>query len=238
VHPELCGDSKPEGEHQARYRRLFARRLLRWFRAHGRRYPWRETREPYRIFVAEFMLQRTGAQQVLPVYMQFVKRFPTLHDAAEADGKTLRGILWPLGRVERYKILRRALLYLAGELKGKLPSSLKKLLKIPGVGPYTGRAVLVFAHHRRLGLFDPNIYRVIGRVFGFVSTKQRPHTDSSMWRTVDDLMPKGRSREMNLALLDLASTICRTRRPIHEKCPMQDICAFYGRARSEATHVH
>jgi A/G-specific adenine glycosylase len=217
--------------------RLFTRRLLRWFRSSGRHYPWRETTDPYKIFVAEFMLQRTGAQQVLPIYRKFVSTFPTLNEAAEADEARLREILRPLGRVERSKVLHRALAQLAGELKGRLPSSLRRLLKIPGVGPYTGRAILVFAHHRRLGLFDPNIYRVVGRIFGLKSTKKRPHTDASMWKTVDDLMPRQRSREMNLALLDLASIVCRTRKPLHDKCPMRDICAYYRRIR-EAIHLH
>ncbi len=213
-------------------RRLFTRRLLGWFRAHSRRYPWRESRDPYKIFMAEFMLQRTGAQQVLPVYTQFISKFPTLDAAANADEATLRSIFRPLGRVERYKVFRRALQFLAGKLRGKLPASLERLREIPGVGPYTARAILVFAHGRRLGLFDPNIHRLIGRVFGLESTKQRPHTDALMWETVDALIPRGRSRQMNLAMLDLASTVCRKRNPLHEACPLRDICVYYGRTRS------
>jgi A/G-specific adenine glycosylase len=215
-----------------RKRRLFIRRLLRWFGAHGRRYPWRETRDPYAILIAESMLQRTGAQQVLPVYGKFISRFPSLEPAAKADEDTLRTVLRPLGRVERYKIFHRALQYLARELKGRLPVTLESLRKVPGVGPYTARAVLVFAHRRRLGLFDPNIYRVVGRVFGLESTKPRPHTDPLMWSAVDGLIPKGRSREMNLALLDFAVAVCRRRKPLCNTCPLNDICDYYRRTKN------
>jgi len=184
------------------------------------------------------MLQRTGAQQVVPVYLEFLAEFPTLNDAVDHDGEAMRSLLRPLGRTERHRVLRAALRYVAHALGGRFPTSLKRLLRIPGVGPYTARAILVFAHRRRLGLFDPNIYRIINRVFGTRSQKARPHTDPSMWRTADALMPRRRSREMNLALLDLGSTICRTRRPLHERCPLQTICAYYRREKHETLHIH
>jgi len=212
-------------------RQLFIRRLLKWFRENGRTYPWRQTADPYRIFVAEFMLQRTGAQQVLPVYAEFVARYPTWKDAGGADEETLQILLRPLGRVQRYRVFRKALLHVA-EHGGRLSASLRTLLRIPGVGPYTARAVLVFAHKRRLGLFDPNIYRVIGRVFGLASAKRRPHTDPTMWRAVDDLIPRGRSKEMNLALLDFAAAVCRIRKPLCPVCPLNDICDYYRRVGS------
>lgn len=208
--------------------RRFTRRLLRWFREHGRSYPWRETQDPYRIFVAEFMLQRTGAQQVQPVYRAFISRFPRLEDAVQADESALRAVLQPLGRVQRYKILQRALRHMAGAVRGRLPKSFDALLEISGIGPYTARAILVFAHRRRLGLFDPNIYRVVGRVFGLTSVKQRPHTDPGMWSAVDRLIPRGRSREMNLALLDFAAAVCRPK-PLCPICPMRDFCDYYRR---------
>lgn len=207
------------------------RRLLRWFRKYRRHYPWRETRDPYRIFVAEFMLQRTGAQQVLPVYRKFIGRFPNLERAMEAKGAVLRETLRPLGRIQRYKIFQRALQHQAGKLGGKPPKTLGALIKVPGVGPYTARAILVFAHGRRLGLFDPNIYRVISRVFGVRTVKQRPHTDPGMWVTMDGLISQSRSREMNLALLDFAAAICRPK-PRCPICPMHDFCDYYRRIGS------
>ncbi len=206
----------------------FLRRLLKWFRGHRRSFPWRETTDPYRVFVAEFMLQRTGAQQVLPVYRNFIEQFPDLRRAAQADEDAIRRTLRPLGRVKRYKVLARALGLLAATSEGRVPRSLGRLLEIPGVGLYTARAVLVFAHGRRLGLFDPNIYRVISRVFGLSSSRPRAHTDPVMWSTVDRLIPRGMSREMNLALLDFAAAICRLK-PRCPTCPMNDICDYYRR---------
>src|SRR5207249_2645731 len=132
--------------------RRFARRLLKWFKKHRRAYPWRETSDPYRVFVAEVMLQRTGAQQVLPVYREFIEQFPDLEGASAADEEAIRRTLRPLGRVERYKVFQKALTHLATAFQGRVPRSLDRLLEIPGVGPYTARAVLVFAYGRRLGL--------------------------------------------------------------------------------------
>lgn len=184
------------------------------------------------------MLQRTGAEQVLPVYRRFISTFPRLQDAAAAPTRKTRVILRPLGRVGRYKILRKAFRYLHEDLGGRLPASLDGLLDIPGVGPYTARAILVFAHRRRLGLFDPNIYRVLSRVFDLKSSKARAHADPAMWTAVDNLIPKGRGAEMNLAILDLASKVCTSKRPLHDECPLRDMCSYYRRLRREASHVH
>jgi A/G-specific adenine glycosylase len=210
-------------------RRKFTRRLLKWFRLHGRRFPWRNTADPYRIFVAEFMLQRTGAHQVLPIYKSFISRFPDIHAAIQTDKNALKTILRPLGRVERYRVLLKAFAHLLRVEGSRIPSSLDRLLKIPGIGQYTARAILVLAYRRRLGLFDPNIHRVIGRVFGILSSKARPHTDPAMWGLLDRMMPKGRSRDANLALLDFAVAVCRPRKPLCLTCPMRDICVYYRR---------
>jgi len=208
-------------------RNQFASRLLRWFGTNKRAYPWRETSSPYRVLMAEFMLQRTGAAQTVPVYREFTKRYPSLSRAALVPERRLASVLTPLGRTGRARHLRRALAILRSRFRLRVPDREELLLEIPSVGRYTARAVLVFAFERRLGLFDPNIARLLSRVFGIVSSRSRAHTDPAMWAAVDLLVPKRRAKEFNWALLDLGATVCLSRRPRCTECPMTSLCRYY-----------
>ncbi|QOJ35217.1 MAG: A/G-specific adenine glycosylase [Nitrospira sp.] len=178
--------------------------------------------------MAEFMLQRTGAAQTVPVYLAFLERFPTLERAFSANDIDLQEILAPLGRAGRYKQLRQALKALVEDHDRLVPCDEKKLLELPGIGPYTARAILVFAFNKSYGLFDPNIGRVLSRAFGIKSKKSRPHTDKEMWIAVDRLVSKRKPKEFNWALLDLGRTVCTIREPKCGVCPMQSICNRYS----------
>lgn len=212
-------------------RATFVRRLRRWFKANKRSYPWRETRDAYRLFIAEFMLQRTGGQQVVPVYEKFVARFPSLEDVANAREQELADILRPLGRTDRFRILAKALRHIRSKLGGRIPREPERLQEIPSIGPYTARAIACFGFGRRLGLFDPTVARVLDRIYGIRSNRSRPHTDQSMWATVDALLPRRRVREFNLALLDFGALVCRKRNPLCPRCPMNDFCIYWKRAQ-------
>jgi len=204
--------------------RIFTERLLRWFKNHGRRFPWRETDDPYRIFVAEFMLQRTGAPQVVPVYQQFLESFPTLSSAAAASERELRDMLFPLGRVERYLTLAAAFRAIMGDFSGQIPSELHELRSIPGIGQYTARAILCFVYNQRVGLLDPNIYRLASRVLSLTTEKRRPRADRTLWESLDALLPHEQFRELNLAMLDYGTLVCRARNPRCDECILWRIC--------------
>jgi len=211
-----------------RLRRLVGRYAARSLR----RFPWRTHTTPYRVLVAELMLQRTGAAQVKPVFQRFMGRFPRLTAAARAKPVALAKVLFPLGRTDRYRGFQKTFQYLATQHKGRVPNRLDQLLKVPGVGPYTARAVLCFAYRQRVGLLDPSIYRLLQRVFGIVSAKKRFHTDAALWHLVDGMAPRSGVRTFNWALLDVASTLCLARDPHCRECPLISVCK-YGRS-----HVH
>jgi A/G-specific adenine glycosylase len=215
-------------------RGLFGSKLLRWFAANRRFYPWRRTRNPYRVLMAEFMLQRTGATQTVPVYRAFARRFPTLSRAAAASERQLASVLAPLGRIGRARQLRMALNTLTGRFRRRVPEREDLLLQLSGVGRYTARAVLVFAYGKRLGLFDPNISRVISRVFDVRSRRSRPHMDIKMWKTAASLVPRRRVREFNWAMLDLGASVCRSKDPRCNVCPMTGLCRYYQRLKQAA----
>ncbi len=184
--------------------------------------------------MAEFMLQRTGASQTVPVYRAFTRKLPTLRRAAAASDRHLASLLNPLGRTGRLRQLRLALDIVRERFNGRIPEREELLLQIPGVGLYTARAVLVFAFKKRYGLFDPNIARVIGRVFNIHSERPRSHTDPQMWAAVDHLAPRRRVKEFNWALLDFASSICVPRNPKCGECPMTSLCLYYQQLRLAA----
>ncbi len=210
----------------------FVRRLRRWFRTNRRNYPWRRARDPYHVFIAEFMLQRTGGQQVVPVYKRFITRFHSLRSATDASGQELANILRPLGRTKRFRVLMKALRFIASELRGRFPRNPDRLQAIPGVGPYTARAIACFGFGRRVGLFDPTIARILTRIFGIRSDRSRPHADRAMWSAVDELIPRRRVREFNLAMLDFGALVCRRQNPSCPMCPMNDFCLYWREHRN------
>lgn len=213
-------------------KRRFTARLLRWFDQNRRQYPWRQTVDPYEVLMAEFMLQRTGAGQTVPVYLAFTKAFPSFAHAASASDRLLASVLAPLGRLGRIHQLRRAIDAISRVHHGRIPATEESLLRLPGVGRYTARAVLAFAYGKRAGLFDPNVARVTTRVFGVSSRRPRPHTDPLMWAFVDRLLPRRRVRDFNWALLDLGAKLCVSRAPRCSQCPLTSLCRYYRRRQA------
>lgn len=204
-------------------------RIIEWWKKHGRDYPWRNTADPYKIFVAEYMLQRTTPGHVLKVYEDFLTRYPTLTNAAAALESEFEKVLYPLGMKHRVALFKKSFEKLVEECGDFIPKDLDTLLKLPGVGPYTARAVMCFAFGKDLALLDVNIMRVLGRVLNIKSVKKRPHTDKDFWKRIDSLVPEGKGRDFSLALIDLAALICRRKKPSCEACPVGNWCFYYGR---------
>lgn len=204
----------------------FRRSLIALGREDRAGYPWRRARSPYNILVAELMLQRTGVAQVLNVYEDFVARFPDVNALNRARMRTLKRLLEPLGRTERYAYFAQTAQILTEGYNGEVPDSYEELLRLPGIGPYSARAILCFSFGKRVGLLDPNIYRVVSRVFSLQSDKDRPETDKSMWLFVDRLLPRRDCCMYNEALIDLGRTICVKHQPRHSDCALRRICGF------------
>lgn len=200
--------------------------LHAWFTHHGRRYPWRETKDPYLVLVSAFMLQRTGVSQVMNVYPRFVARYPNLSELAQADLLELAEHLRPLGRLNRLGQLLALIGVLRDEHGGTVPEDLPMLDALPGLGQYSARSVMCMAFGHPYIMLDPNSYRVVARAWGFLSTKARPHTDRGLIERLDAQVPADDPRSFNLALLDLGSQICRGRKPRHDECPLAERCLY------------
>jgi len=210
-----------------RTEKTFSRLLLKWWGKNKRTFPWRLRRDPYAVLIAEMLLRKTTAKQVEKVYEDFISRYPSPPALSEADMDGPSNILTPLGmehkRAELFIRLGRAIQDNPG---GRIPSTEKALLKLPGVGQYAANAVLSFSHGRKVPMVDTNFIRVIQRVFGLTSSKARARNDKQLWEFAEKLVPRRRSREFNLAVLDFAALICKYGNPQCGKCPIISICTY------------
>jgi A/G-specific adenine glycosylase len=197
----------------------FKRALLRWYRAHARALPWRETRDPYRVLVSEFMLQQTQVSRVLDFYPRFLARFPTVERLARARPRAVREAWEGLGYYARAANLHALARTVVKDHGGAIPSDPASLRDLPGVGRYTAGAVASFAYERRAAAVDTNVARVLSRVFGITGA-------SALWALAHHLLPRSRRTawEFNQALMELGARICVARRPRCGICPVQRVC--------------
>ncbi|HEY8068240.1 MAG TPA: A/G-specific adenine glycosylase [Burkholderiales bacterium] len=194
----------------------FSRKLVRWQRRHGRHgLPWQATRDPYRVWLSEIMLQQTQVAAVIPYYERFLARFPDVAAlAAASEDEVLR--LWSgLGYYARGRNLLRA----AKEVvrQGGFPGTAEKLLELPGVGPSTAAAIAAFAFGRRAAILDGNVKRVLARRFGVEGEK-------AQWALANDLVPARDIETYTQALMDLGATVCTRANPACDRCPVAGDC--------------
>ena len=191
-------------------------RLLEWYAANARDLPWRKTRDPYAILVAEVMLQQTQVERVIPRWYEWLARFPTLADlatASRADAiRAWRGLGYNLRAVRLHEIARQAV----ADYGGELPREVGELLRLKGVGHYTAGAVACFAYGQPVIAVDTNVRRVLGRVFGW--------EPRSVDRLASGALPVENAYAWNQALMDLGATLCRARRPLCLVCPLAAEC--------------
>ncbi len=203
--------------------------LLRWFDRHRRPLPWRRDRDPYRIWVAETLLQQTRVAQAAPYFERFVARFPSVRTLARArEGEVLKS--WEgAGYYARARRLRHAARIVVGEHGGRLPRTVEALEQLPGVGPYTARAIASLAFDRPVVALEANGLRVAARWV----REQRPLASAGvrprLERVLASVLPSGRPGSFNEAVMELGETVCRPRAPRCPVCPV----AFACRARRE-----
>lgn len=197
------------------------RALLAWGRRHLRDLPWRDTRDPWHVLVAEVMLQQTQADRVVPRWAEFCGRWPTPTDFAAAPAAEVLAAWQGMGYPRRVLNLHRAAAQLVERHDGALPADLDALLALPGVGPYTARAVLAFAFEADAAVVDTNVGRVLARRAG------ERLTPAGAQRAADEWLPTGRAWAWNQTLLDLGATVCRPA-PDCARCPVADGCTWRG----------
>jgi A/G-specific adenine glycosylase len=207
--------------------RDFRERLLVWWEASGREFPWRKTRDPYRILMAEVLLHRTRAEQVVPVYEHLIDKFPSIGFLAGASPQEVMQEMRGAGLYWRAKLAHEMATEIVRRFGGAVPEDKQQLQSLPGVSQYIASAVRCFAFGCSEPLLDTNTVRIAGRLFDL------PVTDSSrrskLFRDIlDTLLDRERPREFNLALIDLGALVCKSRKPECHLCPVFRHCS-YGR---------
>lgn len=194
--------------------------LLAWYATHRRDLPWRRANDPYSILVSEIMLQQTQVDRVVPRYLDFLRRFPDFAAlAAAGPGDVIRA--WaPLGYNQRAVRLQRMAVRIMREHGGRMPEDPGLLRNLEGVGEYTAAALLSIAFGKDVGVVDTNVRRVLGRVF-WGEAKPAPKALAGM---AGALVPPGRSRDWNQALMDLGAMVCLSRKPACGACPLRRGC--------------
>lgn len=206
-------------------RRCLRRRLLAWFRKHRRDLPWRRTRDPYRIWVSEVMLQQTQVPTVLPYYERFLERFPTVDALAAAPDQAVLKVWQGLGYYRRALNLHAGAKAVVRDCGGRVPDDPGVFARLPGVGPYTAGAVLSIAFGRRLAALDSNAVRVIARWFAVTDAVTSTPARQALWRVADALVPRRGAGDWNQAVMELGSEICTPRSPQCLVCPVRRFCA-------------
>ena len=201
-----------------------AEALLRWTARFQRDLPWRRTRDPWLVLVSEVMLQQTQTERVVPYYTAFVERWPTPPSCARTDLASVLALWQGLGYPRRARNLWRAATVIAERHGGEVPADLTDLLALPGVGPYTARAVQAFAFGIDTGVVDTNVGRIVARWTG------RRLGSAEAQQMADALVPGGEGWAWNQAMMDLGARVCTKREPACGSCPVEQWCAWAGTA--------
>jgi A/G-specific adenine glycosylase len=203
----------------------FVQLLLKWGEKNKRSFPWRKDRTPYKVLLAEILLQRTPANRVAKFFPKLIERFPSPERVVNADADQLRKLFHPMGLKKKVDWLTSLLKEVCDKYDCKIPNQESELTKLPGVGLYTARAIMCFGFNENVAIVDVNVARVLSRVFGITQVK-RPSEDSKLWHFAETLLPKEHTRHYNEALLDFSALICK-KAPLCKICLVRDYCDYY-----------
>ncbi len=194
------------------------KKILKWYAQNGRDFPWRHTDDPYKIMIAEFMLHRTKAEQVVPVYNNFIEHYPDIFSLSKASEKEIKKYTQNLGLHWRYKHFVNASKYIQEKYKGKFPCDFKELRKVPGIGEYISCAISIISFKIPAPVVDSNIARFLNRLYGLnLSGEIRRKKEIFHTKKCDILL---------FSLIDFCAEICKPVIPLCSGCIIKEYCKF------------
>lgn len=211
--------------------------LLAWYSAEKRDLPWRQTRDPYAIWVSEVMLQQTQVETVVPYYTGWMQRFPTVSALAQAPIDDVLNAWEGLGYYRRAHGLHNAARQLVEAGRDALPESVVELEALPGIGPYTARAIAAIAFGQDVLALDGNLRRVLARLFDVTLDISTAEGERTLRRLGESLLPDGRADDFNQAMMDLGATVCLARAPRCLACPVREMCAAFEAGAQDARPI-
>ena len=208
---------------------IFATRIVRWQRQHGRRgLPWQDTRDPYRVWLSEVMLQQTQVATVMDYYARFLQRFPTVAELAAAPLDDVLALWSGLGYYSRARYLHRCAQTVVAEHGGNFPRDAQALAQLPGIGRSTAAAIAAFCFGQRVAILDGNVKRVLSRVLGFDGDLARPAALEQLWAAAQGLLPRRDIDVYTQGLMDLGATVCTRQSPGCNRCPVSAGCVAHA----------
>ncbi len=221
---ENTGDSEMNRESIS----IFQNDLLKWYGQNARILPWRDQPSAYRVWISEVMLQQTRVNAVKPYFERFMKECPSIQHLAHVPEDKLLKLWEGLGYYNRAKNLKRAAQIVEKKFGGRLPSDIKSLQSLPGIGPYTAGAISSIAFEQKVSAVDGNVLRVMSRILANKEDITNPAVKKKIEKIVDNLLPEKRVGDFNQALMELGATICMPNgAPKCKDCPLKCICQGY-----------
>ena len=217
--------------------KIFVNQLIRWYRHQKRDLPWRHTKNPYKIWLSEIMLQQTRVKQAMPYYLKFISHYPTVRELAHApESEVLR--LWQgLGYYSRARNLHACAKTVTEELEGKFPETFEELLKLKGIGRYTAAAIASLAFDKPNAVVDGNVYRVLSRVFGLEHDIALTKSAVVFEQKANELITRDNPGEFNQAIMDFGAIQCTPGNPSCAICPVNNICFAFNNGRQHSLPV-
>nr|WP_299032652.1 A/G-specific adenine glycosylase [uncultured Tenacibaculum sp.] len=207
---------------------ILAKKLIYWYLKNKRELPWRKTKDPYRVWLSEIMLQQTRVAQGLPYFLKFTEAFPTVFDLAKAEEIEVLKLWQGLGYYSRARNLHFTAKYISEELNGVFPKTYKELLQLKGVGDYTASAIASICYDEPVAVVDGNVYRVLSRYFGIttpINSTKGIKEFKELAQTVIDVTQPG---VYNQAIMDFGALHCKPQNPLCGECPLAESCVAQG----------
>ncbi len=205
----------------------FRRDLLNWYQKHARELPWRKSRDPYRVWVSEVMLQQTQVETVRAYFERFMNSLPTVDDLAKADEQTVLRLWEGLGYYRRARSLHAAAKKVVDEFKGQMPTEVETLMQLPGIGRYTAGAIVSIAYDKPAPILEANTIRLINRLTAYEGNPTNAVGQRFLWGVAEELLPKREVSRFNQALMELGSLICTPASPQCKVCPANKLCRAF-----------
>lgn len=203
------------------------KKLIEWYQETHRHFPWRETNDPYKIWISEIMLQQTTTEAVIPYYKRFIEKFPTIQKLANANLEDVYKMWEGLGYYRRAKHIHETAQIIMDKYQGIFPRDYQDILSLKGIGPYTAGAISSIAFHQETPAIDGNVLRIIARQYLIKDNIALSKTQKKVTEIVQGLLVGYDASSFNQGLMDLGATICRPLHPQCEKCPIQESCQAY-----------
>lgn len=203
---------------------IFSKKLISWYLQNKRSMPWRETTDPYRIWLSEIILQQTRVAQGLPYYLSFIENFPTVFDLAAASEEKVLKLWQGLGYYSRARNLHATAKYIAGERNGIFPDNYKELLQLKGVGDYTASAIASICYNEVVPVVDGNVYRVLARYFNINTPINSTEGIKEFKKLAVELIDKDEPATYNQAIMEFGALQCKPQSPYCIICPLNDSC--------------